>query len=253
MNQALVLLAVEFVDAISPQKIQAITSSLPEQLEEQATNDVGRLLNDGPKQTFFALIELAKLHSVGGKEISALLLGASSSRAKILEENNVEFVWTGPTTEFVSTRQTAQVLYDLIDHVKHELFLVSFVVNDVDGLLIKLNDAIHRGVKVSLLLEAPKDRGGSLDRDNISMMSREVPKMKIYSWAKESWENGESKVHAKMAVADGEKAFLTSANLTGHAMNKNIEAGLLLTGSQVPAQIMSHMTALIDTKVLIEM
>ena len=67
MNQALVLLAVEFVDAISPQKIQAITSSLPEQLEEQATNDVGRLLNDGPKQTFW-VIELAKLHSV--KEVN---------------------------------------------------------------------------------------------------------------------------------------------------------------------------------------
>ena len=42
---------------------------------------------------------------------------------------------SGPTTEFDD--QTNCTGADLIDHVKHELFLVSFVVNDVDDLLMK--------------------------------------------------------------------------------------------------------------------
>ena len=63
-------------------------------------------------------------------------------------------------------------------------------------------------------------------------------------------ESSDGTVHAKVAIADRNKAFLTSANLTGPALNKNIEAGLLLTGGVIPNQFFSHMIALIDTKVL---
>jgi phosphatidylserine/phosphatidylglycerophosphate/cardiolipin synthase-like enzyme len=34
------------------------------------------------------------------------------------------------------------------------------------------------------------------------------------------------RVHGKVAVVDGARAFVTSANLTGHALKKNMEAGL---------------------------
>ena len=63
-------------------------------------------------------------------------------------------------------------------------------------------------------------------------------------------ESSDGTVHAKVAIADRNKAFLRSANLTGHALNKNIEAGPLLTGGVIPNQIFSNVIALIDTKVL---
>ncbi|MDC0993278.1 hypothetical protein OAS14_02870 [Alphaproteobacteria bacterium] len=37
-------------------------------------------------------------------------------------------------------------------------------------------------------------------------------------------ESSDGTVHAKVAIADRNKAFLTSANLTVHVLNKNIEA-----------------------------
>ena len=77
------------------------------------------------------------------------------------------------------------------------------------------------------------------------------PKSCIITWQKyHPRESSDGKVHAKLVIAGRNKAFLTSANLTGHALNKNIEAGLLLTGGVIPNQIFSHMIVLIDTKVL---
>ena len=51
-----------------------------------------------------------------------------------------------------------------------------------------------------------------------------------------------------LAVADGAVCFITSANLTGHAMERNMEAGVLLTGGQVPKLLHEHLQALVDTK-----
>ena len=55
-------------------------------------------------------------------------------------------------------------------------------------------------------------------------------------------ESSDGTLHAKVAIADRNKAFLTSANLTGHALNKNIEAGLLFTDGVIPNEIFSHIT-----------
>ena len=57
-------------------------------------------------------------------------------------------------------------------------------------------------------------------------------------------------VHAKVAVADGATCFVTSANLTGRAMDKKIEAGLLVLGGDTPRQLEDHLRSLTDTKVV---
>jgi cardiolipin synthase A/B len=57
-------------------------------------------------------------------------------------------------------------------------------------------------------------------------------------------------VHVKIAIADWKLAFLTSANFTGYAMGRNIEAGILTKGGEVPEQARSHLLGLIDTIIL---
>ena len=58
------------------------------------------------------------------------------------------------------------------------------------------------------------------------------------------------RVHAKVAIAEGKTAFLTSANLTGHALEKKVEAGTFISGRRVLANLQSHLRALIKTKVI---
>lgn len=44
-------------------------------------------------------------------------------------------------------------------------------------------------------------------------------------------------VHVKAAVADSRIAFLSSANLTEAALERNMELGILLRGGHLPAAI----------------
>jgi phosphatidylserine/phosphatidylglycerophosphate/cardiolipin synthase-like enzyme len=142
------------------------------------------------------------------------------------------------------------VLLDLIHHAQRDLFLVSFVAYDVATVVDALNTATTRGIDIRILLETSTSHGGSLSVHPIATMRRCVPSAALYVWTDRSAPFAEGRVHAKVAVADGKSAFLTSANLTGHALEKNMEAGVVISGGHVPAGLRPHLHALIETKVI---
>ncbi len=57
-------------------------------------------------------------------------------------------------------------------------------------------------------------------------------------------------LHAKAVVADEELVFVTSANLTEAAFDRNIEVGLLVKDRALAASVSSHFRALIDRGLL---
>jgi phosphatidylserine/phosphatidylglycerophosphate/cardiolipin synthase-like enzyme len=57
-------------------------------------------------------------------------------------------------------------------------------------------------------------------------------------------------LHAKAAVADDEAVFVTSANLTEAALDRNIELGLLVRDRALAASVTSHFRRLIDRGLL---
>ena len=58
-------------------------------------------------------------------------------------------------------------------------------------------------------------------------------------------------MHAKVAVADSKIAFISSANLTAHAMEKNMEAGVLIRGGDLPTQLQDHLDGLVDVRTIL--
>ena len=196
------------------------------------------------------LIDAWKQSGISGDVLAGVLVGAAYARQRALSESTVDLVWTGPTTPFVATRRTEQVLLDLIRNVKSELFLVSFVAYDVPSVVDALNAAGARGVQIQILLETSASHGGSLSVDPVATMRRCVPSAALYIWVDRPAPFTEGRVHAKVAVADDSVAFLTSANLTAHAMEKNIEAGVLIQGGTIPRSLKRHLEALIDTRQL---
>jgi phosphatidylserine/phosphatidylglycerophosphate/cardiolipin synthase-like enzyme len=55
--------------------------------------------------------------------------------------------------------------------------------------------------------------------------------VEIYVWPIEKRIAG-SRLHAKVAIADGELALVTSANFTGHALDQNLEVGVLVRAAR---------------------
>ncbi len=48
-------------------------------------------------------------------------------------------------------------------------------------------------------------------------------------------------MHAKVLVVDCRTALVGSANLTGHALERNLECGLLIRGGTVPTLLVDHL------------
>ena len=113
-----------------------------------------------------------------------------------------------------------------------------------------INLACKRGVAVSILLEQSHEVGGNVSIDGIGHMRKQVPLAHLYAWSDKADIFVHGSVHAKVAVADDHICFITSANLTGHAMEKNMEAGVLVTGGELPTLLHSHLNSLIDVNVI---
>lgn len=75
-----------------------------------------------------------------------------------------------------------------------------------------------------------------------------MPAAKLFAWIDKNDEFSDGRVHAKVAVADGCICFITSANLTGYAMEKNMEAGVLISGGRIPHSLELHLQALVELK-----
>ena len=185
-------------------------------------------------------------------EIVAALYSASKTANIVEKRETVEMVWTGPFTGLVASRHTEQVLMELIDDSKETLFLVSFVAYKIDSIIEALRNAICRNVKIEILLESSHAHGGKIDFDSIEMLKKALPSVNVYSWNSESKSSEilNGVVHAKCAVADCSRAFITSANLTRAAMENNMELGVLIHGGSIPEKLARHLEALIITGVI---
>jgi phosphatidylserine/phosphatidylglycerophosphate/cardiolipin synthase-like enzyme len=251
MNPEIPALSAELAAILSPDKIRAIADKISN-VSSLTLNSVA-LDSVGSKKARLILERLSALckdYEVSGAILAGMLLGASAAGQKLNDDQSVELVWTGPTTSYVATRQTEQVLLDLIKGAKRDIFIVSYVAHKYPSIVDALNLACQNGVTVRFLLEASLADGGSLDVDPVATMRTAVKSAQLYTWVDKSAPFTEGRVHAKIAIADGQTALLTSANLTGNAMIKNMEAGVLIRGGQVPSNLKAHLQALIDTNIL---
>jgi cardiolipin synthase len=249
--QGLLDAVVDFVALVSPAKVRIVASALRGLASPEAAPHANVLADTHSARTAVGRVleEWARVQATGN-EIAGLMLGASEARLRAARELNVELVWTGPTTRFVPTRRTEQVLLDLIAGASADIFLVSFVAYDVQSIVSALDRAVRRGVRVRLLLEASKGLGGTLDSNLVPRIQASVPGAEVFTWKDRRDPFCDGKVHAKVAVVDGVRAFVTSANLTSHALEQNMEAGILVGGGSLPKNLIDHIQALIDVKIL---
>jgi cardiolipin synthase len=236
---------------VSPEKVQSIANRIRQAGNIKAASSVSSVVGTPTAAGVVdQLVDAWRTTKVGADELSSMLLAAGHVFTKVANQQSTELVWTGPTTPFVSARRTEQALLQVISAAEKTLFITSFVAYDVLTIIKALNTAAERGVAISMLLELSQEHGGSISFDSIGKMRALVPTAKLYAWRNKSDSFFNGRVHAKVAAADRALCFITSANLTGHAMEKNMEAGVLISGGEIPQLLEDHLQSLIDTKVI---
>lgn len=196
----------------------------------------------------------AETPEIAPAEIAAAFRGAAEVAALMDRSGAIELVWTGPKTGLIPTRRTEQVILEVIDSAETEIFLVTYVFYRPSSVIAALNAAISRGVSTSILLESSVGHGGAVEGDSARAMVGAVPGATVYVWDPASkvvgGQSPSASVHAKCLVADRRIAFITSANLTCAALERNMELGVVIRGGSVPDRLQSHLNALATTKVI---
>lgn len=110
-----------------------------------------------------------------------------------------------------------------------------------------------RGVAVSLVVETDEGPDGRVDFAALGAFVDAAAAVRVYDCPVElrPTANGRHGTpHAKCATADGDTMFVSSANLTEHAMELNLEVGVVVRRGDAPAVALRHFTALMASGAL---
>lgn len=185
-----------------------------------------------------------------GAAVALALRSVAATATALRDAQTVELVWTGPVTS-VPTRSTRQALVDLTREAKHTLLLVSFSAYRDQGIIDELNTAADRHVEIILILETESDSRGRLSHDAAKAFDELHERVSFYVWPASGRPFNGGSLHAKTIIADRRAALVSSANLSGAAMERNMELGVLISGEPVPGLIEQHFRLLIAQRVLV--
>ena len=174
-----------------------------------------------------------------------------------------DFVWSGPEVPGLHARDTRRVYDEVIGAASRSIWTCTYAFFDGPEAfrsLAERMDAQHELV-VTLLLNIGRKRGDTTAAD--SLVRRFAERFWEHDWPgslrpsvfydPRSLEPGGARgvLHAKGVVADEEVVFITSANFTEAALDRNIEMGLLHRDRHLALTVVRHFQVLIDQKLLL--
>lgn len=192
------------------------------------------------------LVQVWRKHrDVDGRAVALALVAAHEAAEAERRAETIQLVWTGPKTPQVPVARNDEALLDLAARARRELLLVSYATYQVPRVVERMAEAAARGVSVDIVLEFYGADGKIDSYDPVEGLGATLhPQIDIWQWPPgvrpKSDKGRMGYLHVKCAVADAEVAFVSSANLTAHAMERNMELGVLIRGGSVPRRISAH-------------
>jgi len=183
------------------------------------------------------------------------LRSAATAHAWHHERQALELVWTGPVPQGTTLRRTDQALLELIRGAREQVTVVTFAAYRVPTIHRALLEAQRRGVRLHFILESVKSSQGKVTFDPLQGLGDDLARVaEIWCWPldarKRDGRGHHGALHAKCAIADDDTLLVSSANFTEHAMELNMELGLLIHGGDFPEQVARHFAGLITAGVL---
>lgn len=205
--------------------------------------------------------EIQKLEGDGFSEqqIKILLETLQTDRSKRGESllDKVSLVWTGPETDGTRNRDTKIVVRELFAKAKKSVLVAGFAVYQGREVFAALAENMlqNPNLSVSFYLNIQRSYGDSSASDQIvrqfadKFKNRDWPGTRFpkvfYDPRSLAVTKGKSAVlHAKVVIVDRQFTFVSSANFTEAAQERNIEAGVLVDSAEFANQLQGHFEAL---------
>lgn len=216
-------------------------------------------LGEGGEDLLGALEELESM-GISGSASAAWIRAMDAAAARV---PTPDFVWSGPEVPGLHARDTRRVYEELLGSAERTIWACSFAYFDgprAFKVLANRMDAMP-DLRVTLLLNIQRKWGDTTAADQLvrkfadQFWGSDWPgsaRPSVYYDPRSLEPDGPAGVlHAKAVVSDDEAVFITSANFTEAALDRNIEMGLLIRDRALAASVTLHFRGLIDRELLL--
>jgi hypothetical protein len=213
---------------------------------------------EGPENLIASLLELGRI-GISGPAAAVLLRAIARAEARAPKP---DLVWSGSEVPGLHARDTRRVYEELLGCAERSIWASTYAFFDGPKAFEVLARRMESRstLRVTLLLNIQRQRGDTTTSDQL------VRRFADHFW-KTDWP-GSSRpsvfydpraldpeapggvLHAKAVVADDQAVFITSANLTGAALDRNIELGVLLRDRALALTVSGYFRSLIDRDLL---
>lgn len=156
-----------------------------------------------------------------------------------------ELVVTFPDSFRVKSKKTEAVVYSLINEAEKSITMTGYSISDFfSEMLDIIIKKSQQGVYITLYINDLERQKEVLER----LLSYQSKFLKIYEFQKDA-EDKMAALHAKVLVIDRKVSLVSSANLSYHGMQGNIEMGILLQSQEKAKKIEALLKELKKMKV----
>ena len=215
-------------------------------------------IKEGGESVVETLIELERL-GVCGAATAAWIRTVEEATSKMPKP---DLVWSGPEVPGLHARDTRRVFEELLGSAERTIWASTYAFFDgpkAFEILARRMEATS-SLQVTLLLNIQRKRGDTTKAEHLVRQFADrfwgtdwpgSSRPSVYFDPRALEPEGPTGVlHAKALVVDDEAVFVTSANLTEAALDRNIEIGLLVRDRALAASLVCHFQGLIDRGLL---
>lgn len=156
-----------------------------------------------------------------------------------------DLVLTAPDSFRVKALRTKATMRKLIEDTEKSLTITGYSISDYFAdMLDVIIQKSQQGVYMRLYVNDMEKQKVALER----LMAYKSRFLQVYEYQKQE-DDKMAALHAKMLVADTRKSLVSSANLSYHGMQGNIEMGFLIESQEKAKQIEEVMKEMVRMKV----
>lgn len=180
-------------------------------------------------------------------------------------EDVIDLVTTGPEAVGVTNRDTSVVVRELFAHADESVLVAGYAVYQGQHVFAALADRMQAVPQLSVRMFLDVQRGSGDTTTTAELVRRFAHRFKTQQWPADrplpqvfydprSLDMAADKracLHAKCIVVDGESVFISSANFTEAAQERNIEVGLLVRSCSLADRLVLHFDTLLAGNLLL--
>lgn len=158
-------------------------------------------------------------------------------------KEKIELITTAPPSFLLKTKRINNAVNEIVENAKKSLLITGYSISEfVEDIIDTIIEKSQRGLFVKVFIN-DLSKQKSIDK----LLRYQGKFLQLYNYA-----NNDDKMaalHAKIILADGERAIISSANLSYHGMSGNIEMGTLISSVKLGKQIEEFFKSLVFQKV----